>query len=120
MIPSKQADTVNQALHILSQRNPPAEVAAAVERLQRVVATYAGDDDTFVPVDFTESDLNEAMRVFETAARKEVSGYMEATKSAHQTFRTGMNHAVDQKERVKCRTTLIVEVVVAVAKKLGK
>ena len=119
MIPSKQADTVTQALDILSQRNPPAEVAAAVERLKRVVATHAGDADAFVPVDFTESDLNEAMRVFEAAARKEISGYVEATRTANQTFRTNMNHANDQKERVKCRTTLIVHQVVAVVKNLG-
>ena len=119
MIPSKQADTVNQALDILSQRNPPGEVAAAVERLKRVVATHAGDADAFVPVDFTESDLNEAMRVFEAAARKEISGYIEATKTANQTFRSKMNAAVDQKERVKCRTTLIVEQVVVVVRKLG-
>jgi len=119
MIPSKHADTVQQALDILTSKSPPTAVQAAVDRMKRVVTTYAGDDTTFNPVDFTESDLSEAIKVFESAARKEIDGYVHAAQPAQDKFRTAMNEALDQKERIKCRTTLIVEMVVVVAKKLG-
>jgi len=118
MIPIKHAETVDQALDILAQKNPSAELKAAIDRLKRVVSTYAGDEGAFVPVDFTESDLNEATRVFEAAARKEVTGYAGATVVAQRTFREAMNKAEGQQGRIKCRTTLIVELVVSVAKKL--
>lgn len=119
MIPSKHADTVQQALDILIAKKPPQNVASAVERLKKVVATHAGDDTSFNPVDFTESDLSEAIKVFESAARKEIDGYALNIQPAQEKFRAGMNNAVEQKERIKCRTTLIVEMVVAAAKKLG-
>lgn len=119
MIPSKHADTVQQALDILVAKNPPTAVQNAIDRLKRVVATHAGDDTSYNPVDFTESDLSEAIKVFESAARKEIDGYALNVKAAQEKFRSAMNDAVEQKERIKCRTTLIVEMVVAVAKKLG-
>lgn len=119
MIPSKHADTVQQALDILMSKDPPAPVVAAIERLQRVVKTHAGDDTSFNPVDFTESDLSEAIKVFESAARKEIDGYALAAQSAQEKFRSAMNDAVEQKDRIKCRTTLIVEIIVVAAKKLA-
>lgn len=119
MIPSKHADTVQQALDILVAKKPPTAVQAGIDRLKRVIATYAGDDTTFNPVDFTESDLSEAIKVFESAARKEIDGYALAIRPVQDKFRSAMNTAMDQKERIKCRTTLIVEMVVVVAKKLG-
>ena len=118
MIPSKTAETMDQALDALAAKNPSGSIKDAISRFKRVIATYAGDDDAFVPVDFTESDLGEGIRVFEAAARKEISGYGEATRAAMKSFRDGMNLAQDQKQRIKCRTTLIVELVVAVIKKL--
>ncbi|NKB44424.1 MAG: hypothetical protein GKS03_09130 [Alphaproteobacteria bacterium] len=119
MIPSKTAETVDKALDLLLEKDPHPEIIAAVERLKRIIATYAGDDDAFVPVDFTESDLSEGTRVFEGAGRKHINGYGEATRSATRTFRDGMNMAHTSKERTKCRTTLIVELLVAVVKKLS-
>lgn len=119
MIPSKHADTIQQALDILSAKEPPAAVVSAIERLKRVVDTYAGDDTTFNPVDFTESDLSEAIKVFEAAVRKEVDGYTMAARAAQEKFRTAMNNAEEQKDRIKCRTTLIVELIVVAAKKLA-
>ena len=118
MIPSKTADTMNQALDVLAAKNPSGAIKDAIARFKRVIDTYGGGADAFVPVDFTESDLGEGIRVFEAAARKEISGYGEATRAAMKSFRDGMNLAKDQKERTKCRTTLIVELVVAVIKKL--
>lgn len=119
MIPSKHADTVQQALDILITKEPPTAVTAAVERLKHVVKTHAGDDTTFNPVDFTESDLSEAIKVFESAARKEIDGYTFGAQRAQEKFRSAMNDAVEQKDRIKCRVTLVVELVVAAAKKLA-
>lgn len=118
MIPSKTAETMGQALDILAAKNPSGGVKDAIAGFKRVIATYAGDADAFVPVDFTESDLGEGLRVFEAAARKDVSGYEGATRVPHKTFREGMNMAQDQKQRIKCRTTLILELIVVVVKKL--
>lgn len=119
MIPSKTAETVDQALDMLAAKDPHPEVMAAVERMKRIIATYAGDEDAFVPVDFTESDLSEGTRVFEAAARKHINGYGEAIRPATKAFRDGMNMAHTSKERTKCRTTLIVALIVAVVKKLS-
>lgn len=118
MISSNMAETTTKALDLLIAKNPPKGVADAVMRLQRVVKTYAADDGAFNPVDFTESDLSEATRVFEAAARKDLSGYDTAARSAHASFRAGMNEAHDSKDRTKCRVTLIVDLAVAVAKSL--
>lgn len=119
MIPSKTADTMDQALDLLLAKKPSGALKDAIARFKRVISTYAGDEDAFVPVDFTESDLGEGLRVFEAAARKDVRGYDEATRAAHKSFRDGMNLAQDQKQRIKCRTTLIVELTVVVVKKLA-
>jgi len=119
MIPGKTAETLDKALDMLVEKDPHPEIIAAIERLKRIVATYAGEDDAFVPVDFTESDLSEGTRVFESAGRKHINGYGEATRKATKAFRDGMNLAHTSKERTKCRTTLIVELIVAVVKKLS-
>ena len=118
MIPSDLADTTTQALDTLVAQNPPNSIGEAVKRLKQVVSAYTGDDDAFNPVDFTESDLSEGTKIFESAARKEVGGYFEATRSAHSAFRAGMNKAQGSRERTKCRATQIIDLAAVVAEKI--
>ena len=61
--------------------------------MRRVATTYATDEATFNPVDFTESDLSEATKVFEAAARKHVTGFDGAIGSYLSDFRAAMNTA---------------------------
>jgi hypothetical protein len=118
MIPTKHADTVTQALDILDAKNPPPSVADASARIRRVVLTHAGDETTFNPMDFTESDLSEAIKVFEAAGRKDVSGFDGATRAAQDEFRQAMNEAQEQRHRVKARINLVVQLIVAAAKRV--
>ena len=118
MIPSSIAESTIQALDGLAEKGPPNNIAQAVERVKKVVDNNTAEEGAFSPIDFTESDLSEAIKVFEAAARKDLDGSDTEARSAHATFRGGMNQARDADDRTKCRTTLIVDLAAAIAKKL--
>jgi hypothetical protein len=118
MIPTKLADMMTQALDALDAKGPPGILADASARMRRVATTYAADETSFNPVDFTESDLSEATKVFELAARKHVAGFDGAIADFLTEFRSAMNTAEGQKDRIKARVTLVVQEVATAAKRL--
>ncbi len=118
MIPTKLANTMTQALDALDAKSPPDIVADAAARVRRVATTYAADETSFNPVDFTESDLSEATKVFEAAARKQINGFDGAIEGFLGEFRDAMNKAEGQKDRIKARVTLVVQEIATAAKRL--
>lgn len=115
MIPNDLALAADEALTLLAKRNLSSGLKASAERLQKVVSTYRGSADYFMPIDFTESDLKESTEVFTNAAKKDIPDFLVKASGCFERHRKCMDAANDSDDRTKCRTMLIIDLATTIA-----
>ena len=108
MIPKDIADEAEASIDSLMAKDMPPGVKPTLTRLKQVFENWAAEDDSFVPIDFSEADLKEASLNVENAFKKEIKGFDESLRSLKESYVNCMNDANDSDDRIKCRSTFAI------------
>ena len=108
MIPREIADEADASIDGLLAKDLPPGVKPTITRLKQVFENWAADDDSFVPIDFSEADLKEASLNLENALKKEIKGFEDEIRPAKEGYVSCMNEANDSDDRIKCRSNFAI------------